>query len=137
MVKAPQARRRGLVLAAVVASVLVTGCSPVEADPAAQERAEQLVADTRAAGVAPRLTVDTVTALYGTEAPTACHILEDGLSDSARLAVFGNLAHGRRKAVTDQAVTYGRLVVQTYCPDRLGAYDEVVALLGPIETDAG
>ena len=41
---------------------------------------------------------------------------------------------GRRKTITDDAVTYGRLVVETYCPDSLDEYDDVVDDLDPFET---
>lgn len=123
------------VVGSLLAVALVAGCAPSTADRVlARQRARELVAATRDAGVAPGMTVAVAQSLYGTDAPTACDVLgEDGLSDSAALALVGNLALGRRKTITDEAVTYGRLVVQTYCPDELDTFEEVVRRVDPYE----
>ena len=62
-------------------------------------------------------------------------MFDDGLSTAEQNLILGNPAHGRRKTITDDAVTYGRLVVQTYCPDNLDEYDEAVADLDPFEVE--
>ena len=61
---------------------------------------------------------------------------EDGLSTAEQNLLLGNPAHGRRKTITDDAMTYGRLVVETYCPDNLDEYDDAVADLDPVRERA-
>lgn len=126
---------RGLLATALAVVLVVAGCSSTsEADQAAEtDKAEQLVAATQAAGVAPRLTVEVAESLYGTDATSVCDLLDDGLSNAAGIVILGNPAQGRRKTITDHAVEYGRLVVQTYCPDELDRYDGVVDDLDPFE----
>jgi len=130
---AGQARAVFVVTAALL--LLPSACSSTSASDEATEQAlaEQLVDATRAAGVAPRLTVDVAESLYGTEAPAICDAFDGGLSTAAQNLLLGNPAHGRRKTITDDAVTYGRLVVETYCPDDLDEYDDVVTDLDPFE----
>ena len=112
-----------------------TACSSTsdEDEATEQARAEQLVDAAHSAGVAPRLTVDVAESLYGTDAPAVCDAFDGGLSTAEQNLILGNPAHGRRKTITDNAVTYGRLVVETYCPDNLDEYDDVVADLDPFE----
>jgi hypothetical protein len=116
-------------------AALVTGCSARSGSDreVEQQKAAELVAATRTAGVAPRLTTDLAEALYGTDAPGVCDLFDGGLATSAKNLILGNPAHGRRKTVTDEAVVYGRLVVQTYCPDELDDFEDVVAGLGPFD----
>lgn len=130
---AGQARAVFVVTAALL--LLPSACSSTSASDEATEQAlaEQLVDATRAAGVAPRLTVDVAESLYGTEAPAICDAFDGGLSTAEQNLLLGNPAHGRRKTITDDAVTYGRLVVETYCPDDLDEYDDVVTDLDPFE----
>jgi hypothetical protein len=83
--------------------------------------------------VAPRLTVEVAESLYGTDAPAVCDVFEDGLTTAEQNLLLGNPAQGRRKTITDNAVTYGRIVVETYCRDDLDDYDDVVDDLDPLE----
>ena len=89
-------------------------------------KAEKLVAATESAGVAPGLTVDSAEALYGTSASQLCDALDGGVSSAEQLLLTGNLTGRRDKVITTDAVTYGGLVVKTYCPDQLSAYDDLV-----------
>jgi len=41
----------------------------------------------------------------------------------------GNPTGRRAKTITTDAVTYGRLVVRTYCPDELSSFDDAVKTL--------
>ena len=93
------------------------GCGSDESDSSEQALAEQLVAATQAAGVAPRLTVDTAKSLYGTDAEAVCKAFDGELSTSAKNQLLGRFGLSRRKTITDHAVTYGGLVVDTYCPE--------------------
>ena len=81
---------------------------------------------TESAGVASGLTVETAEALYGTSAPQICDALDGGVSSAESLLLTGNPAGRRGKVVTTDAITYERLVVQTYCPDQLSTYDDLV-----------
>jgi hypothetical protein len=131
-------RARAVFLVTAALLVLPSACSSTSDSDEATEQAlaEQLVDATHAAGVAPRLTVDVAESLYGTEAPAICDAFDGGLSTAEQNLLLGNPAHGRRKTITDEAVTYGRLVVETYCPDNLDEYDDVVADLDPFEASS-
>jgi hypothetical protein len=120
---------------AIAATLVAAGCSSQSDsdEQLEQQKATELVAATQDAGVAPRLTTDVAESLYGTDASTVCDAFDGGLSTSAKNLILGNPAQGRRKTVTDDAVVYGRLVVQTYCPDVLDDYEEAVADLDPFE----
>ncbi len=85
------------------------------------------MAAARSAGVAPRLTVGVAESLYGTSAPQICDALDGGVSSAESLLLKGNPASRRPKLVTTDAVTYERLVVQTYCPSHLSTYDDLVS----------
>lgn len=128
----------GTLTVAALAFVLFTaGCgSTSAADQAAeQEKAEQLVAATQAAGVAPHLTVDLAESLYGTDAPTVCDVFADGLTTAERNDLWGNPTGRRAKVITTDAITYGRLVVQTYCPEELQNFDDAAKTLDPVKSD--
>jgi hypothetical protein len=116
--------------------LVVASCSSTSDEDKATEQqlAEQLVAATEQAGVAPQLTVDVAEALYGTDAPAVCDAFDGGTSTAGDLILRGNLAQGRRKTITEDAVTYAGLVIQTYCPEVLPDFDEAVADLDPFET---
>lgn len=124
------------VLLVIAGAMLVASCSSTsDADAATeQQKAESLVQATQAAGVAPRLTVDIAESLYGTSAPAVCDVFDGGLSTSESLILLGNPANGRRKTITTNAVTYAQLVVETYCPDELGDFNDAVAGLDPFES---
>lgn len=117
--------------ALVVAVALATACSSTGAEGRAD--AQKLVSATRSAGVAPHLTVGTAESLYGTSASQVCDVLDGGVSSAESLILAGRPSGRREKLVTTDAVTYGRLVVQTYCPDELSTYKELVADLDPTE----
>ena len=104
---------------------LLVACSST---PSAKEksRAEKLVSATKSAGVAPGLTVETAEALYGTSAPQLCDALDGGVSSAESLLLTGNPSGRREKLITTDAVTYGRLVVKTYCPGELSTYNDLV-----------
>lgn len=126
-------RRRMSAIALVALVGLVSGCGSDESDASEQALAEQLVAATQAAGVAPRLNVGTAQALYGTEAPAVCEAFDGELSTAAKNQLLGRFGLSRRKTITDDAVTYGGLVIDTYCPQFRARYDELVSDLDPFE----
>lgn len=132
-------RIRGLTrraVAVVAVAVVAVGCGSTSASEEADEqrKAEQLVAATQAAGVAPHFTVDLAASLYGTDAPTVCDVFADGLATAERNDLWGNPTGRRAKVITTDAVTYGRLVVEVYCPDELPHFDAAVASLDPVHS---
>lgn len=130
----PRTRRARAVIVAV-ACMVGAACSGTDDADAAQEQelAEQLVLETQQAGVAPRLTVDVAESLYGTDAPAVCAAFEGGTTTVGDLVSRGNLAHGRRKTITDDAVTYTGLVIKTYCPEVMGDFADAVGDLDLFE----
>jgi len=125
-------RKRRLRVGAVALAVLAltSGCSSDDSDDDEafeQSLAEQLVAATQAAGVAPRLTVDVAEAMYGSDAPTVCEAFDGELSTATKNQLLGRFGLSRRKTITDSAVTYGGLVIDTYCPEFRSRYDDLVA----------
>ena len=125
---------RGAVLLGVL--VLVAACSSTGAEEQATEQAnaETLVSAAHAAGVAPGLTVEVAESLYGSSASQICDVLKDGVSSAESLLLAGNPSGRREKLITTDSVTYGRLVVKTYCPDELSTYDDLVADIDPTTT---
>jgi hypothetical protein len=120
-----------VVAVVLVVWVLVAKISPVNAA-TSQQKAQQFVAAAHAAGVAPRLTVGVAEALYGSNAPAVCRVFEGGLTTAEKNDLVGNPSSRRPKTITTNAVTYGRLVVQTYCPDELSQYNAFVKNLNPV-----
>jgi len=114
------------VVVLVGVALVVVSCSST-AGATEKANAQKLVSATQAAGVAPGLTVSAAEALYGTEASQICDALDGGVSSAESLLLIGNPAGRRSKVITTDAITYGRLVVQTYCPDQLSTYDDFVS----------
>jgi hypothetical protein len=112
-------------LSLVCGVVLLAGCSST-VSAKEKSQAEKLVAETKSAGVAPGLTVGIAESLYGTSAAQICDVLDGGVSSVEKLLLTGNPAGRREKLITTDAVTYGGLVVKTYCPDELSTYDDLV-----------
>ena len=94
------------------------------------------MASAKAAGVAPHLTVGVAESLYGATAPTVCKVFADGLTTAEKNDLLGNPSGRRPKAITTDAVTYGRLVVQAYCPQQLARYNAAVKDLDPLTSSS-
>ena len=80
------------------------------------------------------MTVDVAAALYGADAAGVCDVFEDGLNSNEYLLLLGNPANRRRKMITTDSVSYMRVVVATYCPDRQLEFEDVVANLNSVDT---
>jgi hypothetical protein len=119
--------------ALLVVALPACGSPSAEDEATEQQLAGQLVAATQDAGVAPRLTPEVAAALYGTDASPVCDAFDGGLSTASANRLLGNPGHGRRNNITDQAVVYARLVVETYCPDVLPDFDDAVDSIDPVE----
>ena len=124
MLEVPPAAARVTVL--IGAAALLVACSSTHS---AQEQsdAQHLVSAAQSAGVASGLTVGVAESLYGTSAPQICDVLDGGVSSAESLLLTGNPAGRRPKVITTDAITYERLVVQTYCPNNLSTYDDLVS----------
>jgi hypothetical protein len=117
----------------VVAVSLVAACSSTHSAEE-QSDAETLVSAAHSAGVAPGLTVGVAESLYGSSASQICDALDGGVSSAESLLLTGNPSGRRPKVVTKDAITYERLVVQTYCPDHLTTYDDLVSGIDGVTT---
>lgn len=119
----------GLLLA-VAASMLalVLVYDPPSQTPAATELAQRLVASMDAAGM-DTPDPDVVARTYGTDGGAVCRTAGDDLAQ----ALF-NLNHartgevtGRPNLVDPRVIQYQRIMIQTYCPARLGSFEESVS----------
>jgi hypothetical protein len=124
----------GARIAALLSLVaLLAACSSTHSA-AEQSDAQRLVSATQAAGVAPGLTVEIAESLYGTSAPQICDALDGGVNSSEALLLAGNSSGRRGKLVTTDAITYERIVVQTYCPDQLSNFNDLVSDINATKT---
>ena len=121
-------------LVGLIAVVLLVAACGSSNSGKEQTQAQALVSAAHSAGVAPHLTVGVAESLYGTSASQICDTLEGGVSSAESLILKGNPSGRRAKLVTTDAVTYERLVVQTYCPAQLSTYDDLVADIDPTKT---
>jgi hypothetical protein len=115
---------------------LLAGCSSSTTTEQAGDatKAETLVSAAHAAGVAPGLTAAVAESLYGGTAAQVCDVLGGGVSSAESMLLTLNPSGRRAKLITDDAVSYGRLVVQTYCPGELSTYDDLVSGIDGTET---
>jgi hypothetical protein len=115
-------------------AVVAAGCSADDAE--ARAKAEEFVAATRAAGLAPRLTVEVAEALYGDDAAAVCDIFEGGLTSAEHLILLGNPSDRRHKTITEHSIRYAGLLVETYCPEHVDHFLDEIHDLDPYESDA-
>ncbi len=120
-----------------IVSTVFAGCGSDD-DASSEETAlaTQFVDAAHAAGIAERMTVDRRRGVVRHRRIGVCDAFDGDLSTSAKNMLLGNLGQRRRKTITDEAVTYARLVVQTYCPDHLDDFDDAVQDLDPFEKSA-
>jgi len=126
---------RALVATASLA-LLVMACSPggVSTDEAdsdqAQQLAQQLATAVSDAGYSPP-PEGTITALYGEDGGVSC-AQAGGLGQILGLAGFGNPSYGGRRILDPKVKAYDEAVINTYCPDKLEDYQEI---LGETKTE--
>ncbi len=114
----------------------LAACSTSAEDERTEQRlAEELVSSTQAVGILPKLNSDVAASLYGTDASAVCDAFDGGLSTSAANRLLGNPGHGRRNHITDTAVTYAGLVIETYCPAVLPDFEDAVKDVDPVEVN--
>jgi hypothetical protein len=119
-------------IGAVVVVVTVIGLftfSTGAQDAQAQDKAQQLQANLRAAGLAVPATQDMIVRTLGTDGGAVC---ADPGGALARATLYDQLANGagfvgRRPVRVDPRILAGELVVlQTYCPEQADGFKAVV-----------
>jgi len=82
----------------------------------------------------PALDTETATALYGTDGGVSCENAGE-LQHQLSLSQFGNNSTNLRRVVLDPSVVvYDLAVIQTYCPDKLEDFQDVIDKLDTEET---
>jgi len=141
MTKRPRTTRPARRCTAILAAALGIGlgaCTPAgsASDPdsdAAQALAAQFDENLAAAGL-PAVDIATATALYGTDGGVSCENVGE-LQHELSLSQFGNNSGNLRRVVLDPTlVEYDLVVIETYCPDQVDAFQEVIDELKQEET---
>jgi hypothetical protein len=116
----------GLVVAATVVLVLLWD-SPSASDAQARDLAAELVASLEDAGLqAPDEEV--AARVYGTTGGAGCTVsADDVLARNISNAQGTGEVAGRRGLIDPRFVQYERIVLQTYCPERVDDFDDVVS----------
>lgn len=123
---------------AVAASLALSACTAAgtASDPdsdQAQQLADQLNERLASAGL-PELDTATATALYGTDGGVSCENVGE-LQHHLSLAQFGNNSGNLRRVVLDPSlIAYDLAVIETYCPDEVDAFHELLDELDTEET---
>ncbi len=82
----------------------------------------------------PAVDIATATALYGTDGGVSCENVGE-LQHELSLSQFGNNSGNLRRVVLDPTlVEYDLVVIETYCPDQVDAFQEVIDELKQEET---
>lgn len=99
----------------------------------ARELAGQLNDNLAEAGL-PALDTSTATTLYGTDGGVSCENSGD-LQQQLGLSQFGNNSGNLRRVVMDPSIiAYDRAVIETYCPNELSSFQDLVDELDTAET---
>lgn len=107
----------------MVAIVILVGCGE-SSNKVAQQHANELVRATQSAGLALGLTPQIAVSLYGKNAHAICGPLKD---DEVNLVTLSRIQlWGTPSDKTDDLIAYDKLVVQTYCPDQLEEFEELL-----------
>jgi hypothetical protein len=122
----------GLVVLAVV-GLITFGAK--KSDQAAQQKAQELTQKFAAAGLPVPADQEVITRQLGADGGYVCH---DPGSALGRALLFDQIANGasfagHRPVIGDTQVLKGELlIIQTYCPDKLGQFQDRV---GNLKTD--
>ncbi|MBC9734012.1 hypothetical protein [Nocardioides marmotae] len=116
----------------------VSGCSAAgSASGSGGDEARTLAGqlnDRLAASGLSTLDTETATALYGTDGGVSCENVGE-LQQQLALSQFGNNSVNLRRVVLDPSlVSYDLAVIETYCPDQLGDFEDLVDELDTEET---
>jgi hypothetical protein len=118
----------GIVVVALAIIGLITYSSNKD-DREAQQKAEQLTQKLQAAGLRVPQDQDIITRSLGTDGGAVCDNPASALGKAILLDQLGNGATfvGRRPVIVDPRVLKGEaIILETYCPDKLKAYQDKV-----------
>lgn len=123
---------------ALAAGLALSACTAAgSASDPGSDRAEQLadeLNDHLAEAGLPTLDTETASTLYGTDGGVSCENVGE-LQQELSLSQFGNNSGNLRRVVLDPSlVAYDRAVIQTYCPDKLASFQDVIDKLDTEET---
>lgn len=126
-------RRTVYIVAAVVVLVLgvvaVFSYSSAQATQAAEAKADQLISALQQAGVTSPPSQDQIVRVLGNDGGATCVDPGAALTKAALLGLIANGAAspGARPVIADRRVVLGQLlIIQTYCPNELPAFQRVV-----------
>ena len=131
----PLLRSAGLALALglAVSACTAAGAGSDSDSDRATELADQLNQNLADAGL-PSLDTETATTLYGTDGGVACENVGE-LQFDLSLAQFGNNSGNLRRVVMDPSLfDFDQAVIETYCPDKIDEFRDVVDDLDTEET---
>lgn len=123
---------------AVAVGVGLSACTPAgSASDAGSDQAEELsgtLNEHLAAAGLPALDMATATTLYGTDGGVSCTNVGE-LQQELGLAQFGSGSGKPRRIVLDPSiVAYDLAVIETYCRDKIGAFQDMTDELQTAET---
>jgi hypothetical protein len=125
---------------AVVVTLMVLGLilyDGAQDNQEAQAKADQLVQEFEAAGLPVPENTDQIVATLGTDGGAVCANPANALGKATLHDSLTNGAShvGRRAVIVDRRIVQGEaLILQTYCPDELAAYQEKIDALKYDET---
>lgn len=133
-------RRLYVIIGAVLVALAVVGLITYNAgknDPEAKQKAQELTQKFETAGLPVPEDIETITRSLGTDGGAVCDnpanalgkaVLNDQLTNGADFV-------GRRPVRVDRRILVGEaLILQTYCPDKLEAYQDKLADLKTADT---
>ncbi len=118
---------RRLTIAATLAVLAlgVSACGAADDSDPANAKADALVRAAKADDLAPNLTNEVARTLYGDDGGRVCGTLEH--DEQPTLVGIGRARIlGQPDEHVDDLVAFDRLVVETYCPQQLQRFDEVL-----------
>ena len=128
------------IIGAIVVILVIIGLvaySSAKTNQEAQQKAQQLTQQFQKAGLPTPASQDTITRSLGTDGGAVC----DNPANALGKAVFKDLLTngadfvGRRPVIVDRRLLLGEaLILQTYCPDKLQPYQNLILKLKTADT---
>jgi hypothetical protein len=118
-------RRTSIVAILAALTVGLTACGAADDSDPANAKADALVRAASAEDLAPNLTNEVARTLYGNDGGRVCGALKRDEQPTL-------VGMGRTRILSqpdehvDDLVAFDRLVVEIYCPDQIGRFDEVL-----------
>ncbi len=119
-----RARRRRVTAALMVLTIVITGCGDPSITALGGEEAESYGAELASQGVA--LPTWVSAALFGDDGGHIC-AAAGSRGDLANVVLVGHRFALRKTTVSEEDVAVNRAVIDVYCPEHRGVFDEYVA----------